>query len=323
MKVVFYGSRGSYSTSTSPKRIEEIAKFTFSLIKKNPKANWTKIKKLFSELDFGLSSSFSQHTTCVELRSASAPFPIFLDLGTGLSAASCDKKSGINNKSFQKQKGEVAFFLSHTHWDHIIALPTLNHIYKGENKFHFYGCHPNLERRVSKLFDRDFFPVPYSFVSPRFQFHTVKKHDVFKIGDLRVAAAPQSHPGTSYVYRFEENTKSFVFATDTDLANTFRTNYPKDFNIYSSADLLALDAHYTHEDFVKAQDYGHPSIDMGVDFAVRHKVKHLILVHHNPNYSDQKLNQVLKGAYKYLYKKHGQRHPLKISLPFEGKIYTL
>jgi phosphoribosyl 1,2-cyclic phosphodiesterase len=323
MKIVFYGSRGSNNVSSSPQRLETIAKNIFTLTRKNPRAPWAAFKKLLGEMDHSFAGVHSQHTTCVELCSDMAGMPLFLDMGTGLHAASIDPRSGLNNSQFKRGKGECAFFLSHTHWDHVIGLPTLLQIHRGDNKFHFYGCHPKLERRIAKLFDRDFFPVPYASVAPRFHFHQLRKNELLPFGKIRIQSASQSHPGTSYAYRFEENGKSFVFATDTDLANTFLSHFHRGSNIYSNADLLAMDSHFSREDFELNRDYGHPSFEMVVDFAVRENVKKVLFIHHNPFYSDTKLDSVLKRAKQYLAKKYGPRHPLALGHPIESELIKL
>jgi phosphoribosyl 1,2-cyclic phosphodiesterase len=323
MKVIFHGSRGSHSIAPTSDQIEKIAKNIFELSKQNPKMDWKQFKAKITEKPHSFSNFYSLHSTCVEIHSPLSPMPIFIDMGTGLSAAAADKKSGLNNKAFKKGNGEAAFFITHTHWDHVIGLPTLFRIHKDNNKFHFYGGHSQLEKRISKLFDKNFFPIPFENLAQRFHFHQLKKEEVIPFGKLKIQMAAQSHPGISFAYRFEENNKSFVVATDTDLNHTFRSRRNNRSNIYTNATLLAVDSHFSVDDFRTRRDHGHPNIEMVVDFAVKENAKNLLLIHHNPQYSDKKLEEELSRAKVYLNKTYKNQSDLKILLPLPGKAYNL
>jgi len=323
MKIRFYGARGSHPTAVPIDRIEKIQKNIWDLARKSSAKTWSQFQKEIKTKPHSFASTYSCHTTCIEILSEGSPMPIYVDMGTGLSAAAGDLASGLNNDKFKADSGEAAFFITHTHWDHIIGLPTLYRLYKPGNEFHFYGAHKGLKKRIAGLFNKNYFPVEFDLLEDRLHFHELRKDEQIPFGKLKISTASQPHPGTSFAYRFEYNHKIFVIATDTDLSNTMASSFPKGKNIYSGATMVAVDSHFTHEDYLQRKTHGHPSIERVVDFAASEEINNIMLTHHNPAYDDEFLDALLESAYTYLRSKYGERHPLRFQLPIEGNQFNL
>lgn len=59
---------------------------------------------------------------------------------------------------------------------------------------------------------------------------------------------------------------------------------------------------------------------MAIDIAARFGVKKLILFHHDPDYSDSKIEQVTANAKSYLLVNSGKRrHELDVEIAVEGQ----
>lgn len=166
--------------------------------------------------------------------------------------------------------------------------------------------------------------MPYRVVSKNFTFRELEPNQVFDFGDLKVTNVPQTHPGGSFAYRFDDGKKSLVFATDVELQNfQNHPNLKPGQNAYSNADLLVLDAQYSPEESKTREGYGHSSIYTAIDFAVREKAKHLVLFHQSPFYQDHVIDDQLERSMEYLAEHHGPNHPMKVTMVHEGLELTV
>jgi ribonuclease BN (tRNA processing enzyme) len=94
-------------------------------------------------------------------------------------------------------------------------------------------------------------------------------------------------------YRFTENGKSFVFATDAEFTGEYLEQMkPEEDAFFSKAELLLIDSQYTLNEAFKKFDWGHTSYTMAVNCAVRWKTHHLVLTHHEPAYYDDTLETI-------------------------------
>ena len=318
MRLKFHGGRGSHPVSTTPTRIQEITKNVWEFGQKGKFKTWTELDAALKKQSHSLSNIFGGNTTCLELNSDLMPMPLFFDAGTGLTSAGTDPKSSLTQAEFMSGKGRVAFFFSHTHWDHIIGLVSLEQIYKG-NEFHFYGVHKNLSNRIEALFREENFPVPFHVVEPYFRFHQIPLHTPIQFGGMSIGHAPQTHPGGSFAYRVTDGKKVMVFATDTELKNIDPPHMTPGSNVYSNADVLVLDAQFSPEEITSREGFGHSQIFAAVDFAVREKTKRLFLFHQSPYYSDHDIETQLSRARAYHQEKYGKTHPMQIFMTIEGE----
>ena len=301
MRIKFHGSRGSFPVSPSPTRVTEIVKNTWELLQKTPAPNWEAFEKLVASQPWSKFNVTGGHTSCLEIKASKSPVPIFLDAGTGVSAAGLDPTSALNAGSFKNHRGKVAFFFTHTHWDHIIGIPTLQQIYKLGNQFNFYGVHRGLEERIATLFSLEFFPVPFEVVKKNFSFHQIPLNSVVDFGDVKIEHQAQSHPGGSFAYKVSDGEKTLIFATDIELmAKSTKAKLRPLF--YTGADALVLDSHFFPEDYIEG--YGHNHYETAIDFAVEYKAKALYLFHINPFYSDERVEKLVKYARLYLSEKY-------------------
>ncbi len=319
MRLKIHGCRGSHAVCTTPQQVEDLGKSLWKLSKKFKATTWSQFKNKIKAEPRSSYQIYGGNTTCLELKSDKAPMPVFFDAGTGLGAASMDPSSQLNNSAFKQKKGELAFFISHTHWDHILGLLTAEQIFKDGNEFHFYGVHKNLSGRIENLFRAENFPVPYESVLTRFHFHQIPIGTDLEFGDLTIKHCAQSHPGGSFAYRVEDGNSTLVFATDTELKNIDPPHMIPGSNIYTNADVLILDAQFSPEDMPRHKGFGHAQIETAVDFAVREKTKRLYLFHQSPAYDDSQIDRQHKRAEQYLRKNYGTRHPLKIFMTIEGE----
>jgi ribonuclease BN (tRNA processing enzyme) len=85
---------------------------------------------------------------------------------------------------------------------------------------------------------------------------------------------------------------------------------------FSDLDVMILDAQYTLDEAIDKYNWGHSSFSLGVDFAVAWGTGRLFLFHHEPQYSDKKLEQNATSARWYAHRVGGT--DLSVDLAREG-----
>lgn len=115
----------------------------------------------------------------------------------------------------------------------------------------------------------------------------------YDLGECLVVTMRQSeHPEKTVTYRFDEmpTGKSFVFLTDEEC----RAALPKDLREFiAGADLLIQDAQYSEEEYrTRTAGWGHGTPAYVVRVAVECQVKKAGLFHHDPNSTDDRVDQL-------------------------------
>lgn len=128
----------------------------------------------------------------------------------------------------------------------------------------------------------------------------------------------RSHPDYgSYSYIISTENSKIVFITDLE-------QRIDGYHILSSAaqdaDVLIHDAQYVPEDYHKYQDFGHSTYEMACDFAIKCKVKELILTHFDPWHSDTKVDSIIERSKNYLAEK---KSSIQLSGAQEGREINL
>jgi ribonuclease BN (tRNA processing enzyme) len=100
-------------------------------------------------------------------------------------------------------------------------------------------------------------------------------------------------------YRITIDGKRIVYATDVEPANGFAR---EQLDFIRGADILIHDSMYFDSDYnsptFPKKGYGHSTVSMAVENAIRGEVKKLFLFHYDPGYSDADVERMLKEARK-------------------------
>ena len=230
---------------------------------------------------------YGGNTACVELRTASGAL-FMLDIGTG--AIPFGRK--LMADSFGKGAGEVNLFLSHAHWDHIQGFPFFAPVFVPGNRFVVHGpgrSSSMLEGILEGQMNPHFSPL-YTMRNLGASIDLVPvdgaaKDPSFECGGVRIKARLNPHGATqALAYRFEENGRSLVYASD--------AGYPAggpsaDVRaLYHGADVLIHDCTYSPEDRALRMARGFSSIADAAQAAVEGEVKKLVMFHYDQDYSD-------------------------------------
>jgi len=262
-----------------------------------------------SVLPFALRGSCGGNTSCVQIGDSEEH--ILCDAGTGL-------RDFGNHLMKIGRGGSSTFhiFISHLHWDHIQGFPFFVPAYIPGNKINIYGCHPGLADAFRRQQESPFFPVTLAELAASIHFTTLSPDKEYDISGYHIKIMEQDHPGKSYGYSFSRNGRKIVYSTDSEHQSNPEGSLFVDF--FKDADLLIFDAQYSlaEAELVK-RTWGHSSNIMGVELAVLAGARHLVLFHTEPNFDDQRLDDMKEktNAYSRIYAEDQQ---LSVSVAYDG-----
>ena len=252
---------------------------------------------------------YGGNTACVELRGPGGELVVF-DAGTGLRE--------LGQQLLRDNGGEplrVHLLISHLHWDHIQGLPFFRPAFDPRNTLTIYGPAQRRRQRLRRLLgigmDDPFFPVDLDAMPAGVKVKELRESS-FKVGTLRVTSTMLFHPSPCLGYRVEARGRSVVYVTDTEDAHRDGEANPVE-DLARRADVLIHDAQYLDSD--RKPGWGHTTMESAVDVALRAAVRELVLYHHDPERTDDELDDIERRAVKVVRERRGK---LRVRVAREG-----
>lgn len=234
---------------------------------------------------------YGGNTPCIEVHAGGRL--IILDGGTGM--------RGLGQQVLaRKRPVEADIFFSHLHWDHIQGFPFFTPAYVPGNKFRIYGL-KKPDRTVKSVLEGQMtdpsFPVPLSVMGSTLEFHDLQAGDVVELGPVTVRTAPMTHPGGCLGVRIEHAGKALVYCTDTEHDSETGEMDPNVLALAQDADCFIYDTMYTVEEYENGKvGWGHSTFTEGIRLSRAANVRQLQFFHHEPNHSDDFLDECLSWA---------------------------
>ena len=172
---------------------------------------------------------------------------------------------------------------------------------------------PDVEERLSVLFDTRFHPVSWDIIRKSVKITVMGLEERRKFGDCHLSLAPLHHPGTSHAFKLEGPSCSFAYATDTD----FQPLTPEGEKLLKGVDWSVLDSQFLVGDAIEKAHYGHASYKHAIDVAARLGIQNCFLYHYDPNYSDDDLKKLESQSSAYAKESYGTKGPL-VQMATEG-----
>ena len=229
---------------------------------------------------------YGGNTTCISVRSAAGD-RVIIDAGTGVRR--------LGKRLLADGVAEINLFLTHFHWDHIQGLPFFAPLIQSNSRvcFHAGVSTGETRTRLERQMSNPFFTLPFEAVAGRCGFAQMGDA-VVQCGKLAVQAFPLNHPQGAWGYRIEADGAIVVIATDLEHGHATLDRVLRDYS--AGADLLIYDAQYTEAEYKVRIGWGHSTPREAAAVAAAAGVKQLLLFHHDPNHSDQEMDEILAEA---------------------------
>ncbi len=235
---------------------------------------------------------------------------LIFDAGTGIRVC--------GNYLLSKGKNiKVKIFISHTHWDHIQGFPFFIPAYIPGNKFTLYGPPSDIQdQRLQQIMEfqtkYEYFPISLSQLGADIEYIDCKEGKI-AVNGFDMYTCRINHPVACLAYKIRHNGKTFIYGGDHEpFRNIYRDSpegaeMDEDFlkeldenaeeqnnkiiEFCRNADLVSWDGQYTDEEYETKKGWGHSSHSAVIDLVEKAGIKHIILTHHEPMNSDEKLAQ--------------------------------
>ena len=308
MKIRFWGVRGSIPTPLSSNQIQRKISAVVQRIQADDLQTPETRESFLSLLPDNIFGTVGGNTTCVEVRLDDDTLIIF-DAGSGI----CRLGNHLQHENDHIRNYHL--FFTHFHWDHIQGLPFFSpQVFNPGCVINFYSPVTEFKEILSGQMKNPYFPVTIDLFSKSIKYN-VLGNDSIRIGNAEISWRRMKHPGGSYSYKIEENGKTMIFSTDTELQDSDFEKNKKNIKYYQSSDVIILDSQYTLDEAIEKYDWGHSSYSLAVDFASAWNINKLVLFHHEPLYDDNKMATIEKSA--NWYKKYQQNSDIKVILARE------
>lgn len=230
-------------------------------------------------------SRYGGNTSCVTVEEDG--FLLILDGGTGIQQVHF--ADGLPE--------QIHILLTHLHLDHIQGLGFFKPLFEAGVAVHIWApftIADSLHTRLGRYLSPPLFPVLLRDLPCKLELHEIGNSD-FSIGPFDIKSRYVIHTGPTVGFRVEGKSGTLAYIPDHEPALGMRGIIPdpkwiSGFDLAKGCDLLLHDGHFTEDEYPKRKGWGHASMEDALRFASLAAVKRLLLTHHDPARTDQRLD---------------------------------
>ncbi len=230
---------------------------------------------------------YGGHTSCVGVLSDTDSVPsLVLDAGTGL-------RNLTVRLAGAPFRGSIV--LSHLHWDHVQGLPFFPGGDRSDSDVDVYVPAQNdMSGRdlLARSMSPPSFPITPDGLAGDWRFHSLET-GTHEMNGFHVRASEIVHKGgRTYGFRIDDGPSSMAYLPDHRLSSGVSEDTSA---MVSGVDVLVHNAQFLDAERAMADDYGHSTIDDVVAFATEMRVGQLVLFHHGPGRTDDRLDEIVSS----------------------------
>ena len=235
---------------------------------------------------------YGGNTTSVELLN-DAGQRLLIDLGTGAT----ELAKTLMGSEFGKGQGKLPILLSHTHLDHIQGLPFFTPFFIKGNEIRILGANPTnsqLEATLQNQLAPHYSPLNgLENLAAGVTIETFTPGQALSLPgfEVQTAALPHGNMWTTG-FRITADGKTVTYLSDVEYPNV-EDPLPTAVALARDADLLIHDAMHADHDYDQRRGWGHSPARAGVIVAERAGAKKLALFHHNPDATDDMIDEAV------------------------------
>ena len=238
--------------------------------------------------------SFGGNTSCVDLvlnTGKGINHRLIFDAGTGIRA--------LGNSIAANSQLRASLFLTHFHWDHIQGLPFFKPLYRPGNEITIYGPassdHALLEAIQGQM-GGAFFPISTdSFLSS--VKYVALQEQTLDVAGLEISSFSAMHPGFTLGYKVSWGDRSIAYVPDNELLPELVSPQLSGEALrfaqwLHGTTLLIHDCQYSAAGYLTHRGWGHSGATSLAAVAAAAEVGQVLLFHHDPDYEDDRVNQI-------------------------------
>ena len=244
---------------------------------------------------------YGGNTPCVEVLTKPGRL-IILDAGSGI------RELGKYLTKYTHHN-IIDIFISHFHWDHIQGIPFFLPLFEKGNNITFHGQGQGkhgIKELISRQMAPSFFPIEMKDLNSKVRYNQIITGKTYKIDDVIIETLAANHSAPTVIYKLTRRKKSIVYVTDNELITS--SDFSKDpmgdvarnnkqlIDFCRNCDYLIHDTMYDESSIKSKKGWGHSSNVALTYFSILAGVKNLVLFHFNPDYADQKIDDLLSEA---------------------------
>jgi phosphoribosyl 1,2-cyclic phosphodiesterase len=257
---------------------------------------------------------YGGNTACVSVDLGHGTL-LVLDAGTGIRPL---------GEHLAARDTDIFVLLSHAHWDHIQGFPFFAPIYQPHRMISIFPTRMGHTQWYPPLEQMDGMHFPVTPEDLPAQVHCLmgKGLEVFQERGCDLSWITTNHPGGGTGYRIEHAGRSLVYLTDNELEPPYEkaTSFDGFVEFCRHTDVLIHDAQYLQSDMPTKHGWGHSLVSQACELAVAAEVKHLILFHHDPGRTDDRLDAIQEETRAWI---RTQNQHMQCTASYEGLVVDI
>ena len=238
-------------------------------------------------------TKYGGNTSCVEVV-LQGDTALVLDAGTGI------RPLGL--ELARRGTQHVHLFLTHLHVDHLEGLRFFAPLWNPQVTVEIWGPRSpvlSLRDRILRSFSPPLFPIDFRDIPARLSFHDLPAEPC-EVAGVTVASDLVLHPGPTLGFRLERAGSTAAYLPDHEPVLAGIDGVPLDWlsagALARNADVLLHDAQYDEDEYSARIGWGHSSVADAVSYCDAVGADRLVLFHHEPEHSDNALEQLEQQA---------------------------